>query len=79
MQKYTFLLKNKLKVTFFLVHSYLLNGQSTVHPAHLLEFPGFFVLSSQEQLPLPMRRARMATTTRANTTNSTMTVGKFMR
>ena len=79
MQKYTFLLKNKLKVTFFLVHPYLLNGQSTVHPAHLLQFFGFFVLLSQEQLPLPMRRVRMATTTRARTTNNTMTVGKFMR
>ena len=56
-----------------------LNGQSTVQHWHPLQFPFVFPLPPQEHVPLPLRIALMATTTRANTTNSTMTVGQFMR
>ena len=55
-----------------------LNGQSTVQPAQL-PFPVFFPLPPQSHVPLPRRIAIKATTTRASTTNSTMTVAKFMR
>lgn len=59
--------------------NYRLNGQSTVQPWHPLQFPFVFPLPPQEHEPLPLRIALMATATRANTTNNTMTVGQFMR
>ena len=59
--------------------NYRLNGQSTVQPWHPLQFSSFLPLPPQEHEPLPLRIALMANTTRANTTNSTMTVGQFMR
>lgn len=51
-----------------------LNGQSTEQPEQLL-----FLLSQHELPPLPFRRLKIATRTKAVTTRSTMTEAQFMR
>ena len=68
-----------MKRAFFVPFQRLFKGQSAEHEAHLLELAGFFAFPSQAHLPLPIRMARMAIMTIAKTTNSTMTVGRFMR
>ena len=50
-----------------------------MHPWHPLQLSFFLPFPPQEHEPFPRRIAITATTTRANTTNSTMTVGQFMR
>lgn len=56
-----------------------MNGQSAEQLAQPLQFPLFFPSLPQEHLPLPLRKVWMAKTTIARTTNSTMTVARFMR
>jgi hypothetical protein len=58
---------------------YRLNGQSTEQEAHFPPFSVFLPFSPHEHWLLPIRRARMARTTIARTTNSTMTEARFMR
>ena len=56
-----------------------LKGQSAEQEAQPLQCSVFFPSLPHEQVPFPDRKTQMATTTIARTTNSTMTVGQFMR